>query len=73
MKRLLVLVLTMIMLLSGCCFAPGYEGDSSLEMRYELPAWLEADYEVAKGTETQPAASDVLTPLPAPEIGRAHV
>lgn len=68
MKRLLVLVLAVVMLLSGCCYAPGYEGASGIEMRYELPKWLEADYEVAKETTTQPTIAGDLAALPTPEV-----
>ena len=68
MKRLLVLVLAVVMLLSGCCYAPGYEGTSGVEMRYELPKWLEADYEVAKETTTQPTIAGDLAALPTPEV-----
>ena len=68
MKRLMLLTLAVLTLLSGCCYAPGHEGGSTLEMRYELPEWLEADYEVAKETATQPTDGQTHTPLPAPEV-----
>lgn len=67
MKRLLILVLATGMLLSGCCYAPGHEGIPAMEMRYELPQWMEADYEIAKET-TQPTVSDTHSALPAPEV-----
>lgn len=68
MKRFLGLLLAAAMLLAGCCYAPGHEGGSALEMRYELPQWLEAEYEVAQEATTQPTDPAALTPLPTPEV-----
>jgi hypothetical protein len=68
MKRLMIILLTVVALLSGCCYAPGHEGGSALGMRYELPEWLVADYELAKETQTQPTEPQVHTPLPTPEV-----
>lgn len=68
MKRLWIFVLAAVMVLSGCCYAPGYEGASGMEMRYELPEWLEANYEVAKQKPTEPSQGGTPTPLPTPEV-----
>ena len=68
MKRLLGLMLAAVVLLAGCCYAPGHEGGSAMEMRYELPEWLEADFEVAKEKPTQPTDHTPQTPLPTPEL-----
>ncbi len=40
MKRIgcMLTALVVVLSLSGCCFAPGYEGSSALEMRFMLPA-----------------------------------
>lgn len=69
MKRsALAIALLISLVLSGCCYAPGHEGSAVLEMRYDLPEWLEADYQVA----TKPAVPDEtihgLAPLPDPEL-----
>lgn len=47
MKRisLLLLSLMLIVAMTGCCFAPGYEGNAVSEMRLMLPANWESDEE----------------------------
>lgn len=69
MKRsVFAIALTIVMILTGCCYAPGHEGSSLLEMRYELPEWLEADYEVATRPTVPEETEPVVVPLPDPEV-----
>ncbi len=69
MKRSVLLVaLAIALTLSGCCYAPGHEGTAFWEMRYELPKWLEADYDVATPTVPPEATKPAPKPIPAPEV-----
>lgn len=68
MKRLLLVILAAVILLSGCCYAPGHEGSSLWGMRYELPEWLEADYQIATETPTQTADTVGIVPIPTPDV-----
>lgn len=69
MKRTAIVILLVLSLLcSGCCYAPGHEGSSVWEMRYDLPEWLEADYELATQSTQPQAVVAPPKPLPAPEV-----
>lgn len=71
MKRRILPLILAALLLSGCCYAPGHDGDSLWEGRYQLPEWLEADYTVAtepKPTEPVDASPMANVPIPTPEV-----
>lgn len=69
MKRsILLMALAVAMVLTGCCYAPGHEGGSFWEMRYELPESLEADYEVATESAVQETTEPIPVPLPTPDV-----